>query len=74
MADLRINELPITPEPVRFRAGFGQRFLVTVDAEEEFDWREPLDRHQHRVDSVPALRKFQQFCEGFGVAPVYLVD
>ena len=74
MADLRINEVPLAPDPVRFRAGFGQKFLLTVDAEEEFDWRAPLDRHQHRVDAVPALRKFQQFCEGFGVAPVYLVD
>ena len=74
MADLRINEVPLAPDPVRFRAGFGQKFLLTVDAEEEFDWRAPLDRHQHRVDAVPALRKFQQFCEGVGVAPVYLVD
>ena len=26
----------------RFDAGFGQRFLVTVDTEEEFDWARPL--------------------------------
>lgn len=74
MADHRINEVPVAPEFVRFRSGFGQRFLLTVDAEEEFDWRAPLDRHQHRIDAVPALRKFQQFCEGIGVCPVYLVD
>lgn len=74
MADLRINEVPVAPDLARFREGFGQKFLLTVDAEEEFDWRAPLDRHQHRIDAVPALRKFQQFCEGFGVAPVYLVD
>lgn len=74
MAVQRINEVPVTPDLVRFHAGFGQKFVLTVDAEEEFDWRAPLDRHQHRIDAVPALRKFQQFCEGFGVAPVYLVD
>ena len=74
MADLRINEVPVAPDLVRFREGFGQKFLLTVDAEEEFDWRAPLDRHQHRIDAVPALRKFQQFCEGFGVCPVYLID
>ncbi len=74
MANLPINEVPVAPEFVSFSAGFGQRFLLTVDAEEEFDWLAPLDRHQHRMDAVPALRKFQQFCEGFGICPVYLVD
>lgn len=65
------------PEPAalaRFRNDFGQRFLVTVDTEEEFDWDAPLDRTRHSVLTVPALRKFQQFCEGFGVVPAYLVD
>jgi hypothetical protein len=74
VADHRINDVPIAPEFVRFRSGFGQRFLVTVDVEEEFDWHAPLDRHQHGIEAVPALRKFQHFCEGFGVCPVYLVD
>ena len=74
MADLRINEVPVAPDLVRFRAGFGQKFILTVDTEEEFDWSAAMDRDKHRTDSVSALRKFQQFCEGFGVAPVYLVD
>lgn len=60
--------------PVRFKEGFGQRFLLTVDTEEDFDWNEPLARTSHRIDSVSRLRKFQQFCEGRGVVPVYLVD
>lgn len=67
----------IPPEPsefVTFKRDFGQRFIVTVDTEEEFDWDAPLDRTSHGLDHVPALRKFQQFCEGFDVAPVYLVD
>lgn len=58
----------------RFRESFGQRFIVTVDTEEEFDWNAPLDREKHSVLTVPALRKFQQFCEGFGVVPTYLID
>ena len=57
-----------------FKEGFGQRFIVTVDTEEEFDWDAPLNREKHSVVTVPALRKFQQFCEGFGVAPTYLID
>lgn len=57
-----------------FSPNFGQRFIVTVDTEEEFDWNAPLDREKHSVVTVPALRKFQQFCEGFGVVPIYLID
>lgn len=74
MADVSIRDVPVAPEFVRFRAGFGQKFLLTVDTEEEFNWRAPLDRYEHRIDAVPALRKFQQFCEGFAVKPIYLVD
>ena len=74
MAEIRICEVPPVPDLARFRDGFGQRFLLTIDTEEEFDWLAPLDRHEHRIDAVPALRKFQQFCEGYGIIPVYLVD
>ncbi len=73
-ADFRINETPDNPDFAGFREGFAQKFIVTVDTEEEFDWRAPLDRHQHSIDTVPHLRKFQQFCEGFGVVPNYLLD
>jgi hypothetical protein len=33
-----------------------------------------LTRTRHRVDTVSRLRKFQQFCEGFGIVPIYLID
>lgn len=59
---------------VTFREGFGQRFVLTVDTEEEFDWDKPLDRTSHSLVTVPALQKFQQFCEGFGVVPIYMLD
>jgi hypothetical protein len=66
---------PPRPEAfASFGEGFGQRFIVTVDTEEEFDWSAPLDRDQHSVVTVPALRQFQDFCEGFGVVPSYLID
>ncbi len=51
-----------------------QRFLLTVDTEEEFDWGRPFSRAGHSLESVPRLARFQQFCEGHGVIPVYLVD
>jgi hypothetical protein len=58
----------------RFSAGFGRRFIVTVDTEEEFDWGRPLTRDGHGLDHLPRLAKFQSFCEGQGVVPIYLVD
>ncbi len=59
---------------VRFKPGFGPRFIVTVDTEEEFDWTKPFDRFGHSLDHVPWLAKFQDFCENNGIAPVYLLD
>ncbi|MDE2595923.1 MAG: polysaccharide deacetylase family protein [Sphingomonadales bacterium] len=66
--------MPSAEAAVEFTSEHGQRFLVTVDTEEEFDWRKPLDRSGHSLDTIPRLAKFQQFCEGFGVVPAYLVD
>lgn len=67
-------ELPGKQSFASFGEGFGQRFIVTVDTEEEFDWSAPLDRDRHSLVTVPALRKFQEFCESFGVVPSYLID
>ena len=74
MPDRRITDLPGPEHFVRFQPGFGQRFIVTVDAEEECDWRKPLRPSGHTLHAVSRLAKFQTFCEGQGVAPVYLVD
>ncbi len=74
VAEINICEPPASPDFVRFKAGFGHRFIVTVDTEEEFDWGKPLRREGHSLHTVPILRKFQQFCEGQGIVPIYLVD
>ena len=74
LASLRLTDPPPPEALVRFKPEAGQRFLLTVDTEEEFDWSQPLRANGHTVDTVARLRKFQQFCEGFGVVPVYLVD
>lgn len=69
-----ITDLPAAEREVRFAPAAGQRYLVTVDTEEEFDWNRPIQREGFTVHSVARLAKFQQFCEGQGVCPVYLVD
>ena len=69
-----ITDPPPRSAHARFSPAFGQRFLVTVDTEEEFDWSRPLSREEHGIAHVPRLAKFQQFCEAEGIVPVYLVD
>lgn len=73
-ASMNILERPAPAELAHFPREFGQRFIVTVDTEEEFDWEAPITRDRHGLVSVPALKTFQEFCEGFGVVPVYLLD
>jgi len=66
--------MPREADFVRFDPSFGTRFVLTIDTEEEFDWSKPLDRTSHGLDHVPRLAKFQQFCEGLGIVPIYLID
>ena len=55
-------------------AGFGQRVLLTVDTEEEFNWRAPFRRDGYGLSHLAALPRFQSFCEQIGAHPVYLLD
>jgi hypothetical protein len=48
--------------------------LLTVDTEEEFDWGAPFQREGYGLSHVAAIPRFQNFCEGIGAHPVYLVD
>lgn len=69
-----ITQPPAPGRKARFATGFGQRVLLTVDTEEEFDWDGPFTRTEHGLDHVPQIARFQEFCEGLGIIPVYLVD
>lgn len=65
------------PEPAagaRFDSEFGQRVLLTVDTEEEFDWEGPFKREGFGLEHVAEIPRFQAFCEDLGASPVYLVD
>lgn len=67
-------EPPLRSSPAAFADGFGQRVLLTVDTEEEFDWEGPFTRDEHGLKHVEAIPRFQAFCEELGAHPVYLVD
>ncbi len=67
-------DVPPPGRTAAFAPGFGQRVLLTVDTEEEFDWRQPFRREGYGLTHIPALARFQSFCERIGAHPVYLVD
>lgn len=67
-------EVPPSGRSATFAPGFGQRVLLTVDTEEEFDWRAPFRREGYGLSHVTAIPRFQAFCESVGAQPVYLVD
>ena len=69
-----LTDPPPRRASARFAPAFGQRFLLTVDTEEEFDWTQPLRREGYGLAHVPQLNRFQRFCESEGVVPVYLID
>lgn len=69
-----LTQPPAADSRARFDGAFGRRALLTVDTEEEFDWDGPFTLAEHGLDHVPRLADFQDFCEGLGVIPVYLVD
>ncbi|MEM9501680.1 MAG: polysaccharide deacetylase family protein [Pseudomonadota bacterium] len=68
----------LSPPPREATAGFasdfGQRVLLTVDTEEEFDWGGPFRSEGYGLEHVGEIARFQSFCEGLGASPVYLVD
>lgn len=65
---------PEKADHARFAPDFGQRVLLTVDTEEEFDWNKPFSTTDHGLDHVRHLGSFQEFCENLGVTPLWLVD
>lgn len=74
MAGIRITDSPAPGSAVRFAPGFGQRFILTVDTEEEFDWTKPIERSGHTIHTIARLARFQEFCENAGICPIYLID
>ena len=50
------------------------KLIVTVDTEEEFDWRQPFSRNAVSVRHMKSQRKGQEIFERYGVRPTYLVD
>ena len=72
-----MNCLPGTPKeliPLNLPLFSKPRFLVTVDAEEEFDWAGDFSRQNLGTTHVPAIARFQYLCDSNGTVPIYMVD
>lgn len=72
--DCNLLEPPAAELEAVFPPDFGQRVLLTVDVEEEFDWQAPFDREAHGLSHIARIENFQAFCDETGISPLYLVD
>jgi hypothetical protein len=74
MNGVRLDRPPRKADYVDLPAGFGTRFSVSVDTEEEFDWSRPHSRDQRATASVEAIPEAHARMRRHGVKPMYLVD
>lgn len=69
---------PFRPAPpaavIEWPADFGQRFTVTVDTEEEFDWHAPLARSGHGTATIAALPEAHRRLREGGAELAYMID
>lgn len=65
---------PTAAERVDWPAGWGTRFLVFVDVEEEFDWTAPPDRMRHATTAMRAFPAAHRRFADRGVPLACMVD
>uniref|UniRef100_UPI00344DD969 polysaccharide deacetylase family protein n=1 Tax=Sphingomonas sp. TaxID=28214 RepID=UPI00344DD969 len=65
---------PAASDMIDWPEAFGTRFTVTVDTEEEFDWRAPLDSANRSVATTFALRAAHRRFADRAVPLTFLVD
>lgn len=70
----RLDRPPPPSDYIELPTGFGRRFAVFVDTEEEFDWSKPHSRDGHSTRAAESLPRVQQRLAAAGVKPIYLVD
>lgn len=65
---------PAPEDMIALDPGFGTRFMLFVDTEEEFDWNRPFSRTDHAVTALAGMERGQTYFAGAGVKPVYVAD
>lgn len=66
--------LPREADFLPFASGFGRRFLLVVDTEEEFDWLAPFDRNSRTVSATRGMARGQAYFAAAGMKPLWVVD
>jgi hypothetical protein len=75
-----LSLLPVTHffaqrvQPVAIGRSTQPMLQVIIDAEEEFDWSKPFDRHNDGVENIAHQHLAQRIFERYGVKPTYVVD
>ncbi len=70
----RIDVPPTAASRISLAPEFGRRFLLIGDAEEEFDWSQPLARENVAIEAVAALPEATRRFNAAGVIPTYVAD
>ena len=70
----RLDLPPPSDARLRLAQSSGRRFVIFADAEEEFDWKKPLQRTTTSTETIRALPEANKFFTQRGVVPTYLVD
>jgi hypothetical protein len=70
----RIDLPPPVTARIAMPAGFGRRFAIFADAEEEFDWNGPFQRDAIATSAMAALPEANARLVAAGCVPTYMVD
>ncbi|MFB0875148.1 MULTISPECIES: polysaccharide deacetylase family protein [unclassified Sphingobium] len=72
--DGNLLRAPLPQDRIVLDPGFGTRFMLFVDTEEEFDWDAPFSRTGHGVTAIEGMARGQAYFAAAGVKPVYVTD
>lgn len=72
--DGNLLSAPSPDDMIALDPGFGTRFMLFVDTEEEFDWNAPFSRSGHGVTALEGMARGQRYFTQAGVRPVYVTD
>lgn len=65
---------PRSNQLIRFPVDARPQLIISIDAEEEFDWSKQATRGPHAVESMEFLWRAQTIFERYGARPTYMLD
>src|SRR5690349_21995963 len=65
---------PRSDQLIRFPGETPLQLVISIDAEEEFDWNKLAERGPHAVESMEFMWRAQTIFERYGTQPTYMLD